>query len=163
MPKNIRTEIPGDRAAIRVVHVEAFPTAAEADLVEHLRADGDAVLSLVAIEEEQIVGHVMFSRMQAPQQTLGLAPVAVLTPYRRRGVAAQLIEEGLSCATAQGWSAVFVLGGPYYRRFGFDPALASGFDSPYAGPHLMGLELQPGGFATRTGILDYARAFAELG
>ncbi len=32
---------------------------------------------------------------------------------------------------------MFVLGGPtYYRRFGFDPAVAHGFASTYAGPRL---------------------------
>jgi putative acetyltransferase len=159
---DIRNDTIGARAGIRAVLVEAFPTAAEADLVERLRDDGSAILSLVAKAEGEIVGHAMLSRMQSPPGMLGLAPVAVLAPYRRQGIAARLIAEGLSRARADGWAGVFVLGDPYYRRFGFDPALAAGFDSPYAGPHLMALELQPGALATRTGKLEYARPFADL-
>ncbi|MGB8843415.1 MAG: hypothetical protein WCC64_20355 [Aliidongia sp.] len=58
---------------------------------------------------------------------------------------------------------VFVLGDPvYYRRFGFDPMLASGFASPYAGPYLMALGLtQP--LPSLSGKIDYAPAFAALG
>jgi putative acetyltransferase len=162
IPLDIRNETNADRAGIRALHVEAFPTAAEADLVERLRDDGSAILSVVAKAEGEIVSHVMFSRMQTPPRMLGLAPVAVLTPYRRRGIAAQLIEAGLSRANSEGWAGVFVLGDPYYRRFGFDSALAAGFDSPYAGPHLMALELQPGALAMRTGKLEYASPFADL-
>jgi putative acetyltransferase len=61
----IRDEVLGDHAAIRRLHLGAFPGAQEADLVERLRADGDAVISLVAIEGTEIVGHVMFSRMRS--------------------------------------------------------------------------------------------------
>ncbi|HEY4115898.1 MAG TPA: N-acetyltransferase [Rhizomicrobium sp.] len=163
MPVDFRNESLGDRAGIRAVLVEAFPTAAEADLVERLRNDGSAILSLVAEAEGEIVGHAMLSRMQSPPGMLGLAPVAVLAPYRRQGIAARLMEAGLSRAKADGWSAVFVLGDPaYYRCFGFDPALAAGFDSPYAGPHLMAIELKPGALDKRTGKLEYAAPFADL-
>jgi putative acetyltransferase len=68
----------------------------------------------------------------------------------------------LAQAEAGRWEIVFVLGAPaYYRRFGFDPALASGFTSPYAGPHLMALSLtQP--LPRLSGKIDYAPAFAAL-
>jgi putative acetyltransferase len=93
---------------------------------------------------------------------LGLAPVAVGEAWRRRGIAAALIGAGLDRARAEGWRGVVVLGDPaYYRRFGFDPALAAGFVSPYAGPHLMALALGPGGLPSG-GPLDYARAFDAL-
>jgi len=49
-----------------------------------------------------------------------------------------------------------------YRRFGFDPALASGFSSRYAGPHLMALALTHP-LPALTGQIDYAPAFAALG
>jgi putative acetyltransferase len=69
----------------------------------------------------------------------------------------------LARAGAEKWEIVFVLGDPaYYRRFGFDPALASGFTSPYAGPHLMALGLtQP--LVKSADRVDYAPAFAALG
>jgi putative acetyltransferase len=161
---HIRIETSADLASIRSVEMEAFPTHAEADLVDRLREDRDSVLSLVAILDCEVIGHTMFSRMQAPRDSLGLGPVAVLSAHRRRGVAAALIREGMSRAKASGWAAIFVLGDPaYYGRFGFSPALAAGFTSPFAGPHLMGFELQSDCLKPRTGVLFYPRAFAGLG
>ncbi|HEU5453123.1 MAG TPA: N-acetyltransferase [Terriglobales bacterium] len=156
----VRGEEPQDVDGVRAVHLASFPTSAEADLVQQLDADGDVVFSLVAVHDERIVGHALFSRMRTPPQSLGLAPVAVLPDFRRRGIAEALIREGLRQAQAQDWQAVFVLGGEYYRRFGFDPALAAGFASVYAGPHLMALALHPG--MPRHGSLEYARAFEAL-
>lgn len=159
----IRVETPGDFERIRFMEAEAFPTRAESDLVDQLRGDGDIVFSLVAVAEGAVVGHVVFSRMRSPEGALGLAPVAVLTEHRRNGIAAALIREGLARAKAGGWSRAFVLGEPaYYGRFGFDPALAEGFASPYAGPHLMGLELRLGALRRRSGPLEYPKAFAAL-
>lgn len=160
----IRLETPGDIAVIHAVEAGAFPGAAEADLVDRLRADGDLIYSLVAVADGVVVGHVAFSRMRAPDRALGLAPVAVAEAHRRGGIAARLIETGLERARDDGWTCVFVLGEPaYYGRFGFDPALAAGFASPYAGPHLMGLELSRGALAVREGPLSYAAAFEGLG
>jgi putative acetyltransferase len=159
----IRPETPDDIAAIRALVTAAFPGPDEAGLVDALRAAGDAAISLVAIIDGEVCGHVLFSPMRSPARTLGLAPVATAEAHRRRGVAAALIEEGLNQARSQGWLGVFVLGDAYYQRFGFDPALAAGFASPFAGPHLMGLALQPQGLPVRGGRLDYAQAFDDLG
>jgi putative acetyltransferase len=159
----VRSESPQDRAAVRQIHIDAFPTSAEADLVDGLRADGDAEISLVAVEEPEVLGHVMLSRMTAPFRALGLGPVAVSADRRRRGVAARLIEESIARACDGGWQAIFVLGDPaYYKRFGFSAAAAAPFESPYAGPYLMGLALQEGGLPVRSGRIDYARAFSAL-
>jgi len=57
----IRPERGEDAAAVRRVHETAFPTAAEADLVERLRAGGKAVIALVAEDAGSIVGHILFS------------------------------------------------------------------------------------------------------
>lgn len=128
--------------------------------MDRLRADGDAVLSLVAQEAGQVVGHVLFSRMAAPIEALGLAPVAVLPAFRRQGIAASLIAMGLRDAAARGWKLVFVLGAPgYYSRFGFDAARARDFSSPYAGEHFMVRDL---GTAEIGGRAEYAPAFASL-
>ena len=158
----IRFEIETDFADVRDLHLSAFPTAGEGDLVEALRCAGDEVLSLVAVDGG-IVGHVMFSRTKAPFRALGLAPVAVLADWRRQGVADRLIRAGLERAKDGGWEAVFVLGSPgYYTRFGFNVALASGFQSPYAGPYLMALALQDGGLPATVGEVSYAAAFDDL-
>ena len=57
----IRGERPEDIAAIHEVHELAFGRPAEADLVDALRASRKATLSLVAVEDDRIVGHILFS------------------------------------------------------------------------------------------------------
>src|SRR5205085_1800971 len=129
----IREEKLHDRTAIHDVVRTAFGRAAEAVLVDQLRADGDSVVSLVAVDHIEIIGHVMLSTMKAPFKALGLAPVSVRPNRQRAGVGSSLVREALAQAQQGGWDAVFVLGDPkFYRRFGFDPELASGFASSYA-------------------------------
>ena len=71
-----------------------------------------------------------------------------------------MIREGLKRAANDAWQGVFVLGAQrYYKRFGFDPVEASGFSSPYAGPHLMVLPLKDA-LPIREGQIKYAPAFA---
>lgn len=160
----IRDERREDHVAVKNLHLTCFPTAVEADLVDRLREDGDAAISLVAIEAGAIVGHVLFSPMRAKFKALGLAPVAVEEAYRRRGIAADLIRTGIARAQAAQYDAVFVLGDvDYYRRFGFDADLAKPVQSPYAGPHFMALALHSGASAKLAGRVDYARAFDGLG
>lgn len=158
----LREEQPADREMIRAVHLAGFPSADEAGLVNALHRDGDVVISLVAVENEEVIGHVLFSRMREPARALGLAPVAVLPAFRRQGIAASLIEAGLAQAFEQRWELVFVLGDPaYYRRFGFDVGLARNFTSPYAGEYFMARLLA--GAVARGGKAEYAAAFAGLG
>lgn len=157
----IREEQAGDAPAIAALLAEAFGRDAEAALVERLRRDGDVLLSLVAADDRGLVGHVLFSRMQAPFRAAALAPLAVLPRHQRQGIGTRLIEAGLARLARDGWEGVVVLGAPsYYRRFGFDAALAQGFVSPYAGPHLMICPLRPS-LPVKTGALVHAPAFDD--
>jgi len=105
----------------------------------------------------------LFSPMQAPVRALALAPLAVARDRHSQGIGSALIEAGHEIAREEGWDAIFVLGDPaYYGRFGYDLALAAGFESSYAGPHFMALSLA-GALPTRQGSLAYAPAFAALG
>jgi putative acetyltransferase len=164
----LRPAEPDDAAGIRVVHIAAFPTSAEADLVEALDREDDAAVSLVAVRQGEIVGHVLLSRMAvtgdgAPFRALGLAPVGVLPGYQGGGIGAALIHGGLAIARATGEDLVFVLGEPeYYTRFGFSAEAAAPFASPYAGPYFMALALKAGAAAPTTGGAAYPRAFSEL-
>ncbi len=159
----IRPETPCDYAAIRVVQESAFQQSAEAQLVDDLRDAGDSVFSLVAVEDRTIVGHAMFSKLKAPFPALALGPVAVLPEHQRRGVGTHLIREGIARSEVAGWAGIFVLGDPsFYRHFGFDVGKASGFTSPYAGPHLMALPLGRSDLPTLTGSIQHAPAFAKL-
>ena len=164
----IRPAEPGDAAAIRAVHLAAFPTAVEADLVARVERDRDAVVSLIAEQDGDSVGHLLLSRMRVTgdgrsYRALGLGPIGVLPPFQRSGIGADLIRGGLAIARATGEDFVFVLGEPeYYQRFGFDAAVAAPFASPYAGPYLMALALR-GIAGPRAGQAEYAPAFTALG
>ena len=164
---DIRDAAATDAAAIRTLLTAVFPDATEADLVEQLERDGDAVLSLVATDEGRVVGHIMTSRMmvEADGRSLraaGLAPVAVLPDHRNRGLGGRLIREALDRLREAGEEMVFLVGEPaYYRRFGFEAAAAAPFASPYAGPYFMALALgEP--IVARSGRADYAPVFAGL-
>lgn len=160
---DVREEIATDYDAVRTVIEAAFGQPAEADLVDALRRDGDAEISLVAVEGDAIVGQILLSRMTAPVRALGLAPVSVMPSHQGIGVGSKLIQESLALAKAKGWEAVFLLGDPgYYSRFGFRTDTAEVFTSPYAGPYFMALELVDGALTDKDGDVGYARAFAAL-
>jgi len=159
---DVRDESPRDWKAVYQVVSSAFGQLAEAELVEKLREGGDSVVSLVAEEDGQIVGHVLLSRMDAPFRSLALAPVSVIPTKQRRGIGSALVKRAVDSARSKGWDAIFVMGDPnYYERFGFDREAAAGFTSPYAGRHFMVLRLSPSLPAT-TGELRHAPAFAAL-
>jgi len=156
-----------DQAAVRRVLTAAFPTDAEADLVERLAADGDLALSFVAVSDGVVVGYAGFSRMRVTAdgesvRALALAPVAVLPDHRRRGIARRLIERGLAAANGGGAVLVFVLGNPdFYGRLGFSTEVARPFASPYAGPALQAQWLSSRRAVT-SGRAEHAPAFAGL-
>lgn len=160
----IRPESSSDYTAVRQLHVDAFPTPSEADLVEQLRSDGDALISLVASSGDRVIGHVMFSRMTAPFNAIGLAPISVTAGERRRGVASALIKDGITRARTSGCAGIFVLGDVrYYQRFSFSSDAAAPFQSPYSGPHLMLLVLDDRLVGATSGPISYAPAFTNLG
>jgi putative acetyltransferase len=159
----IREEAAGDREAIQEVHRLAFAGSAEALLVDKLRAVGAASIALIAERETQIVGHILFSVLEAPMRALSLAPVGVHPRFQGLGIGSALIRRGLDVAAARSWEAVFVLGDPcFYERFGFSVEAARHFSSPYAGEHFM-VRALAGREIPSTGELGYAAPFGELG
>jgi putative acetyltransferase len=136
----IRRERPEDIAAIHKVHELAFGRRAEADLVDALRTSGKATLSLVALEDGHIVGHILFSPVTIDAAdrmfpAVGLAPMAVLPERQRHGIGSQLVKAGLLECRNAGYECVVVLGHPtYYPRFGFVQASRYGLKSEYEVP-----------------------------
>ena len=127
----IRTEQALDVRKIDAINRAAFDSAMEADVVELLRC-AENVISLVAEEEGEIVGHIMFSPVQltgaADVRAMALAPMAVAPERQRAGIGAALVRAGLEECQRLGIDAVFVVGHPtYYPRFGFKPAASVGF------------------------------------
>ncbi len=168
MTVTVRPEGGEEAEAIRAVHLAAFPTSAEADLVARLHEDYDSEISLVAEQAREIVGHVMLSRMSVSADSqafraLGLGPVGVLPGAQGSGVGSELIRSALGIAGTLGEEVVFVLGEPdYYARFGFSAGAAAPFASPYAGPYFMALWLRPDAVPPVAGKAEYAPAFARL-
>jgi putative acetyltransferase len=122
-----------DEKAIYALHRAAFPTDAEARLVDRLRANGHSIISLVAELDGKVVGHVLFSPVTAGlSQGLGLAPLAVLPSYRRQGIGSALVWEGLTLCKGRTCEFVVVLGDPsYYFRFGFQPSSQFGMQNEF--------------------------------
>jgi putative acetyltransferase len=155
-----------DVPEIRRVLEAAFPTSAEADLVERLAANRDLATSFVAVEDGVTVGTIAFSRMNVVADdvrvpALALGPLAVVPERQRRGIG-RLVECGLAAANGGGTSLVFVVGEPeVYGRFGFRAETAAPFASPYAGPHFMAQWLSSPRMPV-SGRADHAPAFADL-
>ncbi|MBB2777389.1 UNVERIFIED_ORG: putative acetyltransferase [Comamonas terrigena] len=128
MNVEIRNEVATDVEAIDAVTTAAFLTAPHTDhreqhIVKALRKAGRLTLSLVAVVDGHVVGHVAVSPVaisQAPSGWYGLGPVSVAPAYQGQGIGARLVREALRQLRARGAGGCVVLGEPaYYGRFGF--------------------------------------------
>lgn len=159
---SIRTATPRDRAAIREVETHAFGQGAEAGLVDALVSADQAVLELVAEDEGQIIGHVLFSRLYvqngaAMTPAVALAPLAVEPTFHGTGIGGALVREAHRRLKEAGETLSIVLGDPaYYGRFGYVRARAAGFESDY---QCDALQAQAWDEAPYEGRLVYAAPF----
>jgi putative acetyltransferase len=160
-----RPETTDDVSAIRDVHLAAFPTAEEADLVEALRASDAWIEGLSIVTEDpegSVVGHALLTRCHVDgQPALALAPCAVLPRFQRSGAGSAAIRAGLEAARAKGENLVLVLGhAEYYPRFGFAPASALGVQASLDVPDeaMMALALDPDAETPR-GTISYPAPF----
>ena len=135
---NIRESTDADLSTIRTIERAAFSSDEEADLVHALLVDPTAqpLLSLMALENDRAVGHILFTRAylaEAPSSLRMsiLAPLAVVPDAQEKGIGEALIRGGLEILSLWNVALVFVLGSPeYYGRFGFSPAGRYGFHTP---------------------------------
>lgn len=132
----IRTEQPGDLEAIQQVNMDAFGQALEGRIVDALREHGAALLSLVAVVDGVVVGHILFSPATVGS-TVGaaLGPMAVTPAYQRRNIGSQLVVHGIARLRATACPFVVVLGHPaFYPRFGFEAAATLGLSCAWDVP-----------------------------
>ena len=165
----IRQERADDHHTVFQVVKEAFSHAEHSDgneqeLVTKLRAAPAFIpeLSLVAVEDGKIVGHILFTKITIGEAVeLALAPLSVLPSCQRRGIGLALIREGHRIAKQLGYDYSVVLGSPaYYPRAGYLPASLYGIEAPFEvrDEYFMAFKLQDDAPSVK-GVVRYDPAF----
>ncbi|WP_033293854.1 GNAT family N-acetyltransferase [Amycolatopsis jejuensis] len=173
----IRQSGTDDAPAIHAVHTAAFRVhnpevtgeIPEARLVNGLHADGDLIpaLSLVAVQDGQVIGHACASPAHLENDrtsAVGFGPLGVLPDHQRSGAGSALVHATVGAANALGYALVVLLGDPgYYSRFGFVLADTLGITPPVPewAPHFQALPLA-GYTPENRGAFRYAAAFDRL-
>ena len=170
----IRPERAEDRAAIWETNRLAFGGEAEPNLVDKIRKSAGFIpqLSLVAVRQGRIVGHILFSLIEIrlddpsdpPMPALSLAPMAVHPDFQNQGIGSALVRKGLEICRDLAHAAVVVVGHPdYYPRFGFTSARAKGLEAPFPVPDeaFLAIELVSGSLHGVMGTVVYPSAFEE--
>jgi putative acetyltransferase len=167
MPVEIREERHGDLAAIRDLNKRAFGQDQEANIVDALRSNGGVMLSLVAISDGQVVGHIMYSPLSVGGKVSGaaLGPMAVLPEYQGQGIGSELVNGGNQRLRNDGCPFIIVLGHPeYYPRFGFKPASTCGITCEWEVPDdvFMVLVLDEAKMRGVSGLAKYRPEFSSV-
>jgi putative acetyltransferase len=166
----IRPEQPDDFSTVFEINQRAFGRLEEAQLVEALRRVANPQISLVAVRDAQVVGHIFFSPVIIEGQNssvhaLGLAPMAVMPELQNQGIGSLLVKEGLNAARRLGQNIVVVLGHTkYYPRFGFEIASRKGLRCEFPAPDeaFMVAELTPGALRGVSGLVKYLPEFSRV-
>ncbi|MDT4976240.1 MAG: putative acetyltransferase [Pseudonocardiales bacterium] len=139
MDFEIRTQLPVEWPEVVALINRAFvPDVNAAQLAEWVHDSAGWIddLSLVAVQDERLVGHVMLS--QLPLRTpngdvaiLCLTPLSVVPEAQRKGIGRALVERVLRAAATRAEPFVVLEGNPrMYARFGFEPAADYGIERP---------------------------------
>ena len=170
----IRPETPADYTAVATVIEAAFRDLAISDhqehfLVERLRESDTFIpgLSLVAEQDQQIVGHILLSPIKIVNEentypSLALAPVSVHPDFQNQGIGGQLIRMAHHRAKELGYSSIALIGHEtYYPKFGYQRAEQFGIRFPFEVPpaNAMVAELVPESLKGINGEIEYPVAF----
>lgn len=168
----LRRERLEDESAIAAVHASAFArpeiprvAPAEVTLVASLRGSDAWIppLSIVAVMDEGVVGHVVCSRATIADTipVLGLGPLGV-KPDRQHALAGSaLMHAVIGAADALDERLIGLLGDPdYYGRFGFTTAAEHGIEAPedWYGDHFQ-VRFLTRATGQERGAFRYAAAF----
>jgi len=124
----IRPESSADLEAITEVTIAAFATLeisghTEQFIIEALRAACALTVSLVAVLDGRVIGHIAFSPVAMSDGSpdwYGVGPLSVLPAYQRQGIGKALLEAGVSRLKSLNAAGCCLVGHPeYYRKFGF--------------------------------------------
>ncbi|MBW4669719.1 MAG: N-acetyltransferase [Cyanomargarita calcarea GSE-NOS-MK-12-04C] len=169
---DVRPETDKDISNIRQTIIDAFAEVKVASLVEAIRNSPNFIpeLSLVAAENGEVLGHILFSRIiiAAHEQSipaLALAPLAVTPNRQRQGIGSKLVEAGLSKCRELDHSIAVVVGNPScYQRFGFQTANKFNLHSslPFPDEAFMALEFKPRALINAIGTVMYPIYFHGL-
>jgi predicted N-acetyltransferase YhbS len=173
-PLTLRKEMPDDYPAVFQLNHRAFKQDGEAKLVQALRNNPEVFvpeLSIVALFDGELVGHILFTKIEIKNEqdisaeSLALAPMAVRPDHQKMGIGGQLIRLGLRTAADLGFRSVIVLGHEhYYPRFGFEPAEKWKIKAPFEVPSsaFMAIELVPDGLRNCSGTVVYPQEFSAV-
>ena len=168
----IRPERKEDYPRITEINKLAFKQENEGRLVENLRKNTEFIpeLSLVAQEDNEVVGHILFFPIKIIDDklihtSLSLAPMSVHPSRQKKGIGSALVRQGLKAAKEKGFKSVIVVGhANYYPRFGFKPAAGWNIKAPFEVPEdvFMAIELTENGLKNIAGTVKYHDEFNEI-
>lgn len=168
----VRGEKAADYADIYEINKLAFGREDEGRLIEDIRKtkNYEFGFSLVAVKEEKILGHALFSKAFVVHKgrrfkCLALGPMAVLPEHQRKGIGKALIAEGFERAKEVGFGAIVVLGDPaYFEQFGFKPSLVYKVRCSFSPSpeYFMVKEITRNAMRGIIGTVQYAREFLTL-
>jgi putative acetyltransferase len=166
----IRAETIDDQSAVRSLNELAFGQPDEAKLVDALRKSVSIYISLVAVKDGEIVGHILFTPVTIESDVssftaLGLGPMAVHPAHQRQGIGSELVRHGLEECRRIGHSIIVLVGHPeYYPRFGFVPGKLRDLTCEFEVPDeaFMVLELETGALLGRSGLVKYHPEFSKF-
>ena len=165
----IRQENQNDYKEVYSVVKKAFETAEHSDGNEHdlvtvLRNSKNFIpeLSLVAIEDNKIVGYILFTKVKiGDYEEVALAPLAVLPEFQKKGIGGSLIKKGHEIAKKLGYHYSIVIGSEkYYPKFGYVPAIKYGIKAPFQvdNENFMAVKLNNSIMEIKD-IVEYAKEF----
>ena len=154
-------------AAIRELNRLAFGQDQEGNIVDALRSNAAASLSLVATLNGQVVGHIIYSPASVGDRATGaaLGPMAVLPAHQRLGIGTKLVEAGNQKLRDMGYPFVIVVGhADFYPRFGFKSASSHGITCEWELPDdvFMLLVLDQARMQAVSGLAKYRPEFSTV-